>query len=211
MLFAFALERGWPCPLIPPRVSNSSRGAHIIPGPSRRSQPSREPLAPWHPGAPCVRSPVEHRSENWRRRAHVMARPASQDGATLTLTQEKTGAKLELPVHPDLAHLLELAPRPHVSILTTMQGRPFTGRRLSTRFAEPLIAKAGLPDRCVAHGLRKAAARRLAEAGCSAHQIQSITGHASLAEVQRYAAAADRRGPSQRARWHVWRTNRTQT
>jgi hypothetical protein len=42
-----------------------------------------------------------------------------------------------------------------------------------------------------AHGLRKAAARRLAEAGCTMHEIAAITGHASLSEVQRYRRAAD--------------------
>ena len=46
---------------------------------------------------------------------------------------------------------------------------------------------------CSAHGLRKAAARRLAEAGCTAHEISAITGHASLREVARYTEAADRR------------------
>jgi integrase len=46
---------------------------------------------------------------------------------------------------------------------------------------------------CSAHGLRKAAARRLAEAGCTAHEIAAITGHASLREVARYTEAADRR------------------
>lgn len=49
---------------------------------------------------------------------------------------------------------------------------------------------AGLPKPS-AHELRKAAARRLAEAGCSPHQIQAITGHESLAEVTRYTTAAD--------------------
>jgi hypothetical protein len=43
-----------------------------------------------------------------------------------------------------------------------------------------------------AHGLRKATARRLAEIGCSANQI-TITGRASLSEVQRYTKAADRK------------------
>jgi integrase len=42
-----------------------------------------------------------------------------------------------------------------------------------------------------AHGLRKAAARRLAEAGCTALQIAAITGHKTLKEVSRYTAAAD--------------------
>ena len=44
-----------------------------------------------------------------------------------------------------------------------------------------------------AHGLRKATGRRLAEIGCTAHQIASILGHASLSEVQRYTKAADRK------------------
>ena len=41
--------------------------------------------------------------------------------------------------------------------------------------------------------LRKAAARRLAEAGCSTHEIAAITGHASLKEIARYTEAADRK------------------
>jgi hypothetical protein len=53
------------------------------------------------------------------------------------------------------------------------------------------IREAGLPERCKAHGLRKAAARRLGEAGCSASEIAAITGHKTLAEVERYMRAAD--------------------
>jgi hypothetical protein len=32
---------------------------------------------------------------------------------------------------------------------------------------------------------------RLAEAGCTAHEIAAITGHATLSEVQRYTKAVD--------------------
>jgi integrase len=53
------------------------------------------------------------------------------------------------------------------------------------------INAAGLPKHCSAHGLRKAACRRLAEGGCSANEIASISGHASLDEVARYTKAAD--------------------
>ncbi len=53
------------------------------------------------------------------------------------------------------------------------------------------IAEAGLPDRCVNHGLRKAAARLVAEAGCTANEIAAITGHRTLVEVSRYTKAAD--------------------
>jgi integrase len=52
--------------------------------------------------------------------------------------------------------------------------------------------EAGLPQRCVVHGLRKAAARRFAEAGCTVHEIASITGHVTLKEVERYTKAVDR-------------------
>jgi integrase len=55
------------------------------------------------------------------------------------------------------------------------------------------IAQAGLPDRRVTHGLRKAAARRLAEAGCTAHQIMSMTGHQSMKEVERYTKAVEQK------------------
>jgi hypothetical protein len=36
-------------------------------------------------------------------------------------------------------------------------------------------------------------ARRLAEAGCTAHEIAAITGHASLAELVSYTRAVDQR------------------
>jgi integrase len=41
--------------------------------------------------------------------------------------------------------------------------------------------------------LRKAAGRRLAEAGATAHEIMAILGHRSLREVQRYTSDADQR------------------
>jgi integrase len=52
--------------------------------------------------------------------------------------------------------------------------------------------EAGLPD-CSAHGLRKAASRRFAEAGCSNQEIKSWTGHTTDSEVSRYTKAADQR------------------
>jgi hypothetical protein len=51
---------------------------------------------------------------------------------------------------------------------------------------------AGLLLGLSAHELRKAMCRRLAEAGCSASQIATISGHATQ-EVSRYTKAADQR------------------
>lgn len=61
------------------------------------------------------------------------------------------------------------------------------------------IREAELPERCKAHGLRKAAARRLAEAGCSASEIAAITGHKTLAEVECYTRAANQERLARRA------------
>ena len=63
----------------------------------------------------------------------------------------------------------------------------------SATFLADKIEDAGLPERCVTHGLRKAATRRLAEAGCSANEIAAITGHATLVEVSRYTKAAEQK------------------
>ncbi|MGR6432432.1 tyrosine-type recombinase/integrase [Rhizobium sp. PAMB 3174] len=44
---------------------------------------------------------------------------------------------------------------------------------------------------CAAHGLRKAAARRMAEGGVSADVIKAVTGHTDLKQVSVYTAAAN--------------------
>ena len=46
---------------------------------------------------------------------------------------------------------------------------------------------------CTAHGLRKAAARRLAAAGCGNQQIKAIPRHETDKEVARYTAADQKR------------------
>jgi enterobacteria phage integrase len=125
---------------------------------------------------------------------HLMAR-TDIDGDTIEVQQEKTAQeaadeKLVIPIHPNLQRELELADKSHVVILTTKFGRPFSVKGFG-QFVSAANQAAGLPARCKAHGLRKAAARRLAEAGCSAKQIQAITGHKSLAEVERYTRKAD--------------------
>lgn len=111
---------------------------------------------------------------------------------TIRVVQGKTGAELDIPIHRELRAILEAWPRRHVMILASEDGRGTSVGGFGNFMSESIDA-AGLPDRCVLHGLRKAAARRLAEAGCTAHEIMSITGHKTLAEVQRYCDAAQQK------------------
>ena len=111
-------------------------------------------------------------------------------GDTIRVAQQKTAAKLSVPIHESLSRVLALAKRNHATILATAYGKPFSVKGFGN-MVSAAIRDAGLPPRCKPHGLRKAAARRLAEAGCSASEIMAITGHKTLAEVERYTRAAE--------------------
>lgn len=119
-----------------------------------------------------------------------MGRQHIRDGV-IEVRQQKTGTKLFLPLHPTLAAIIDETPKNHLTFLTTQFGKPFTAAGFGNWFRDQCDS-ANL-NHCSAHGLRKAAARRLAEAGCSEHEIASITGHASLREIVRYTKAADQK------------------
>ena len=94
-----------------------------------------------------------------------------------------------IPMHPELKIALASVPRTNLTFLVTERGAPFTPAGFGNWFRDQCDL-AGLPH-CSAHGLRKAAATRLANAGCSSDQIKAITGHKSLSEVAHYTRAAD--------------------
>ena len=138
-----------------------------------------------------------------RRGDVVKLGPQHVHDGTITFEQSKTKggeeAYVVIPLHPDFCAALKAMPpsnvvrlTPATTFLTTSFGQPFkTAASLGNWFRDRR-KEAGLPNGISAHGLRKAAARRLAEIGCTAHQIAAVTGHATLAEVQRYTKAADR-------------------
>ncbi len=109
----------------------------------------------------------------------------------LHIRQVKTGTELAIPIHPVLEAIIANTPNEHLTFLTTAFGKPFTAAGFGNWFRE--MCDAAKLSHCSAHGLRKAAARRLAEAGCSEHEIGAITGHATLREIVRYTKAADQR------------------
>jgi integrase len=100
-----------------------------------------------------------------------------------------TTNELMIPVHPALARALQAGPVVGMQhIITDARGRSLRGL---TALIEAAVKLAGLPPRCVAHGLRKAALRRLAEHGSTTKQIQAVSGHRTLSEIERYTARAD--------------------
>ena len=117
--------------------------------------------------------------------------------SAIEVRQQKTGARLLIPIHPKLRKKLKALNNEHLTFLVTEYGAAFSVAGFGNWFGDA-VQKAGLRCRSL-HGLRKSAARRLAEAGCSSKQIAAVTGHSSLREVERYTAAADQERLAQEA------------
>ena len=120
--------------------------------------------------------------------------PANVAGGRLRYRRRKTARTsevvIDIPLHPDLRAVLDTLPEDVTTFLQTRDGRSRSPGGLGNRMRE-WCDVAGLPH-CTSHGLRKAIARRLAEAGATPHEIAAVTGHLSLAEVERYTRAVDR-------------------
>lgn len=105
--------------------------------------------------------------------------------------------ELEIPVHPELRRIIDAAPSKHLTFIVNELGAPFTAAGFGNWFRDR-CDEAGLPH-CSFHGLRKAAATRLIDAGCDVVEAAAITGHASLKELQRYIETRDRKRAARRA------------
>ena len=109
----------------------------------------------------------------------------------LRFTTKKCPTALELPMPAALQQILEASETGDLTFLLTNYGKSFTEAGFGGWFRERCDA-AGLPH-CSAHGLRKAAATALAEAGASAHQLMAWFGWKSLKEAERYTRAANQK------------------
>jgi integrase len=117
----------------------------------------------------------------------------------IAVQQEKTGARLLIPLHlsPSLREALASVSKTSLTFLVTPSGAPYAPPGFTHWFRKQCNA-AGLPQ-CSAHGLRKLVATRLANAGCSEEEIKAITGHKSPSEVARYTKARDQKRLGQAA------------
>jgi enterobacteria phage integrase len=108
----------------------------------------------------------------------------------IRVVQEKTGVELSIQIHPDLLDALKAGPTKGLNLIGDAYGRPIKRAALSHLMRQAIRA-AGLPARCVPHGIRKATLRTMAEHGASAKQLAAVSGHKTTKELDRYTAAAD--------------------
>jgi integrase len=110
--------------------------------------------------------------------------------SVITIVQQKTGTEVFVPLHPALARSISAGPAKGFYLVADRNGRPIK-RGALTKLISTAAKAAGLPRECVAHGLRKAALRRLAEHGATSKEMQAVSGHKSLSEIERYTHRAD--------------------
>jgi integrase len=108
----------------------------------------------------------------------------------IAVRQQKTNTPLLIPIHFDLGNTLAALPRTNLTFLVTEQGKPFSSKESFGNWMRKRCDEAGL-SQCSSHGLRKLAATRLANVGCSEREIMAITGHKSVSEVSRYTKERD--------------------
>ena len=111
------------------------------------------------------------------------------------IRQQKTKTELIVPMTRQLTECL-----PHagdLTLLITEYGKPFTPDGFGNFFRKA-CDDAGLPH-CSAHGLRKACATALAEAGATSKEIMSVGGWKNLQDVQIYIEKAEQKRLAERA------------
>ena len=119
--------------------------------------------------------------------------------------QQKTGEAVPIPLHKDLRVALAKHGGRHKSefLLTTPTGRRYDPVRLSKAIHKRLIAIGEPPGRYTAHGLRKATAVRLAEAGATVQQLMSVFGWRTPSMASYYCSEANKRKLNREA-WSLW-------
>jgi hypothetical protein len=118
-------------------------------------------------------------------------------GVWLILVHLADAVALEIPIVPELQRVIDASSCGHLTFLVTEFGRPFTAAGFGNAFRKR-CDEAEL-ENCSAHGLRKAAAAKLAELGATEMEIGAVTGHSTSKEISRYTRAARQKILAERA------------
>ena len=176
-----------------------------IEAPARRRDAG---IRPWTEGDVAAyenRWPIGTRQRVWvdvllytglrRGDAVRLGRQHVRDGVA-TIKTEKTGTIVTIPILPVLAETLAAGPCGDLSFIAGSRGQPMAKTSFSNEFAIACRA-AGVPGS--AHGVRKIAATRAANAGATVAELEAIFGWSGGKMASHYTRAADRQRLAKRA------------
>ncbi len=107
----------------------------------------------------------------------------------IEIDTEKTGTRVTIPMLPELARTLKAGPTGDLAYIVTTDGKPMSKEVIGNLFRVACRA-AGINKS--AHGLRKAAATRAANAGATVAQLEAIFGWEGGRMASHYTKNADR-------------------
>jgi integrase len=119
-----------------------------------------------------------------------------QGVATIYTEKSKGEIEVSIPILPVLAATLKAGPCGDLAFIVGAKGRPFTKEGFSIELRKACDA-AGVPGS--AHGLRKVAATRAANAGATVTELKAIFGWTADSMASLYTRGADRRRLARRA------------
>lgn len=121
--------------------------------------------------------------------AAMLGRQHVKDGVA-TMKTEKTGTEVTIPIHPALRATLDAGPTGDMHFIVGANGKPLTKESFGNMFREACLA-AGVEKS--AHGLRKIAATRAAEAGATVNELEAMFGWEGGTMALHYTRSANRR------------------
>ena len=113
-------------------------------------------------------------------------------GSIIRVKQSKTDELLDLTIHSELKAHLDSVDIRKGSIIRNAKGKAMKANALSQAVRRVVEDIEQMPKNRSMHGLRYAAAARLEEAGCSAWEIASVTGHRAFQMAMKYASQRKR-------------------
>jgi Phage integrase family len=146
-----------------------------------------------HPLGTAARLVLEFALETTSRRMEVARLgPQHVRGGRIKIERCHRSRDVDIKITPTLAAAIGAMPAVGITtFIVGKRGHALTPDALAKEFVKWATA-AGLPARCRLHGLKKAGMRTIAEKGASTHELQSVSGHKTLAMIQHYTDAVDR-------------------
>lgn len=183
ILLGFAVDEGW-------RPDNPATKLKVKAGRARTQVWRPDEVAAFcraaeAAGQPSVALAVLLAYETAQRISDVLrASWRDLDGATLRVTQKKTGAKVAVPLSPELLGRLEAGGRRGLTLVAREDGRPWPDVTFRAAFNR-VRAAAGLRHLRF-HDLRRTALTEAGSGGATLMELRALGGHADVASLQRY-------------------------
>jgi integrase len=128
----------------------------------------------------------------YRRSDVTRVQPKDFEALATNVIHQKTGKPLRIPIHPNLADVIEATDMTREFVVMTQWGKPFSPKALGMRMQKWTKA-AGIPPGHTLHGLRKTLGKALAEHGATTRQLMEVLGHDNIEHAELYSREAEQR------------------